>query len=264
MSTQFLTVLDANGIGRIINLPDGVNPQDPATMAQLRAAVEGLAWKDDVVVASPGSNINLAAPGASINGIAMSLNDRFLAKDQTAPAENGIYIWNGAATPATRALDMSSSAEFNSAVVSVNQGTSAGSTFRQTAVNPTVGTTAIVWTSFGNAAPAATESTAGIAEVATQAETDTGTDDTRMVTPLKLANWSGRMRKYSGTIGDGAATSYVLTHNFNTRDVIVDVSRNSGNYDKVLVDVQMTSVNTVTIVFASAPALNAFRVVVQG
>lgn len=34
--------------------------------------------------------------------------------------------------------------------------------------------------------PAATETTAGVAEVATQAETNAGTDDARMVTPLKL------------------------------------------------------------------------------
>lgn len=34
----------------------------------------------------------------------------------------------------------------------------------------------------------ASEIQAGVAELATQAETDTGTDDTKMVTPLKLAN----------------------------------------------------------------------------
>lgn len=38
---------------------------------------------------------------------------------------------------------------------------------------------------------AASETVAGIAEIATQAETDTGTDDTRFVTPLKL--FGGRL-----------------------------------------------------------------------
>lgn len=38
---------------------------------------------------------------------------------------------------------------------------------------------------FGNSTPAS-ESTAGVAEIATQAETNTGTDDTRIVSPLKL------------------------------------------------------------------------------
>ena len=39
------------------------------------------------------------------------------------------------------------------------------------------------------AVPPANESQAGIAEIATQAETDAGTDDTRIVTPLKLATF---------------------------------------------------------------------------
>jgi hypothetical protein len=40
----------------------------------------------------------------------------------------------------------------------------------------------------GNAALSATETTSGVAEVATQAETDAGADDTRIVTPKKLRN----------------------------------------------------------------------------
>lgn len=41
------------------------------------------------------------------------------------------------------------------------------------------------------AVPPATETQQGIAELATQAETDAGTDDTKIVTPLKLANFVG-------------------------------------------------------------------------
>lgn len=40
-------------------------------------------------------------------------------------------------------------------------------------------------------ATSASETAAGISERATQAETDTGTDDARYITPLKLANYSG-------------------------------------------------------------------------
>jgi hypothetical protein len=39
--------------------------------------------------------------------------------------------------------------------------------------------------------PAATEALQGAAEIATQAEVDTGTDDLRFVTPLKLAQFTG-------------------------------------------------------------------------
>ncbi len=39
--------------------------------------------------------------------------------------------------------------------------------------------------------PPASETVAGVVELATQAETDTGTDDQRAITPLKLTNFSG-------------------------------------------------------------------------
>ena len=42
---------------------------------------------------------------------------------------------------------------------------------------------------YGVPTGAASESAPGIAEIATQAETDTGTDDARIVTPLKLVTW---------------------------------------------------------------------------
>ena len=259
--SQVLTTLDFANTGKIQNLPDGVNAQDPATVAQLNAAVEGLSWTDNVLPASPGANINIAAPGATIDGITMVASARVLLKDQTAPAENGIYIWNGAAVAMTRSLDANASSELSQAIVTVESGTSAGATFRQTAVNPTIGTTAIVWTSFGVVAPAATPTTPGIAALATQAEVDAGTVSNKIVTPATLASWLSRQRKIAQTIGDGTATSYTITHNFNTRDVNVQVFRTSGNYDMVLVDVNVTSVNSVTIVFNSISAF-AFRAVV--
>jgi hypothetical protein len=263
MSKQVLTTLDFNAQGKIIGLPNGIDPQDAATVAQLTAAIEGMAWKDDVVCRAA-SNINLASPGATIDGVTMTANDRFLASEQTADADNGIYIYNGASTPATRSLDMNASIEFNQAIVPVGQGTSAGTQWRQTALNPTVGSTTITFVAFLAASPAASESTAGIAEIATQAETDAGTDDARIVTPLKLKTASFMLKKYSTLIGDGTATSFTVTHNLGSRDVQVSVYRVSGSYDEVEVDVDNTTTNTVTIVFNVAPASNAFRVVVIG
>lgn len=57
------------------------------------------------------------------------------------------------------------------------------------------------------AALAATESVVGSAEVATQAETDTGTDDTRVITPLKLANFAGLSNQKIWTYGQTATVS---------------------------------------------------------
>jgi len=263
MARQVLTNLDFNSVARIENLPDAVSAQQPVTLAQLDAVNEGLSWKASARV-STASNINLASPGASLDGITMATNDRVLVRGQTTQSQNGVYIWNGAATPMTRSADANTARELEAAVVVVEEGTSGGSTFRQQTVNFTLDSGNVVWVAFGTATPAATESTAGIAELATQAETDTGTDDARIVTPLKLANWAGRARKYTVDIGDGSNTSYTVTHNFNTRDVDVAVRRNSGAYDYVIVDTEATTVNTVTVRFATAPASNAFRVFVQG
>ena len=263
MSKQVLSDFDFNNAARIVNLPDPTLAQHPATKAYVDSAVEGLAWKDSVRVAST-ANLTITGPGATIDGVTMSANDRVLLKDQTTASQNGLYIWNGAAVSMTRAADANTFAELEQAVVTVEEGTSAGASFRQTAVNGTIDSTSVTWASFGTSAAAATETTAGVLEIATQSETDTGTDDLRAITALKLNNWSGRKRKATATFGDGSATSFNIDHNFNTRDVQVEVYRNSGNYDSVLCDVTRPSVNRVTLTFAAAPAASAFNVVVLG
>lgn len=262
MPRQQLTNLDFNNQAKAVNLTNPTAAQDAATKAYVDSAVEGLAWKDSARV-STGSNVNLSAPGATLDGVTMAANDRFLARAQTTTSQNGIYIFNGAATPATRSLDANSYDELESAVITVDEGTSAGTTYRQTGVNGTIDSTAVTWTTFGTAAPAATETTAGVVELATQAETDTGTDDTRAITPLKLANQAGRFRRFASTIGDGSATQYTVTHNLNTQDVTVAVFRASGAFDEVGVDVERTTVNSITVRFASPPAAASFRVVVH-
>lgn len=261
MARSQLSNLDFGNVARATGLLDPSAAQDAATKAYVDSAVEGLAWKDSCRVATQ-SNLNLAAPGATIDGVTLSAGDRVLVRSQTAGAENGIYVWNGAAVAATRALDCNTAAELEQAVTTVEEGTSAGATFRQTVVNLTLGTTTVTWAAFGTSAAAASETTAGVAELATQAETDAGTDDARMVSPLKLATWSGRSRKLSADVGDGSATQYTVTHNFGTRDVHVEVYRNSGSFDSVGCDVERSSTNAVVVRFASAPTSNQFRVVV--
>lgn len=263
MAKQILSDLDFNSASRVLNLPDPTLAQHAATKAYVDSAVEGLAWKDGCRVATQ-ANTNLASPGATIDGVTMAASDRVLVRAQTAGAENGIYLWNGAASAMTRSLDANTASELEQAVTTVEEGTSAGASFRQSVVNATLGTTTLTWASFGTGASAATETTAGIAEIATQAETDTGTDDARFVTPLKLATWAGRVRKFSASIGDGSATQYDVTHNLNTNDVHVEVYRNSGSLDSILCDVGRPSANAVRLNFATAPTSNQFRVVVIG
>jgi hypothetical protein len=263
MSQPVSTKLDFGNARRIINLAPGAATGEPVTYEQLNAALEAIAWKDNVRVACA-TNITVSSPGASLDGVTMASGDRVLLKAQTTQTENGIYIWNGSATPLTRAADASTFDELESAVVTADEGTSAGSTFRQTQVNGVLGTNNVVWTSFGTAAAAANSSTAGIIRIATQTEVDTGTDDTTAVTPLKLKTASFLVRKYSTTIGDGSATSIAVTHNLNTLNVQVYAYEAGGSKRMVLVEIQHTSVNQVTLIFDSAPTSNAISVVVLG
>lgn len=70
-------------------------------------------------------------------------------------------------------------------------------------------------------------------------------------------------RKAAANVGNGANTSFAVLHNFNTRDVAVNVYDNA-TYETVEVDVVRTDADTVTVSFTSAPGNNAYRVVVIG
>ncbi len=254
--------LDAEGRKPIINAAAATAAGEVVVYEQLNAAIEGTAWKDNVRVATT-ANITIATPGATVDAIAMVSGDRMLVKNQSTQTENGIYIWNGAAIPATRAADCSTFDELESAVVTVDEGTAAsGTTWRQTQVNGVIGANNVIWASFGTSAPAASETASGIAEIATQPETDAGLDDARFVTPLKLATYAGRAKRYAVDFGDGSATSYVITHNLNTLDLDVVVRENSGSKRQVIVEVQATSVNSVTILVDVAPTAAALRAIV--
>jgi hypothetical protein len=64
---------------------------------------------------------------------------------------------------------------------------------------------------------AATESTKGVAEIATQAEVTTGTDDTRFITPLKL-----RQNQFnSATVTSTAINPFIVTLNSIAGNIII-------------------------------------------
>jgi len=73
----------------------------------------------------------------------------------------------------------------------------------------------------------------------------------------------GVIEKVTATIGDGSATSYAITHNRSTTDVMVQVYDASSN-DTVFANVTRNSTSQVTVSFASAPSSNAYKVVVIG
>jgi hypothetical protein len=68
--------------------------------------------------------------------------------------------------------------------------------------------------------------------------------------------------RYKASIGDGSTTAIAVTHNLGTEDVIVQLFDNSTK-ETVYADVTRNTVNQVTVTFASAPATNAIRVLIQ-
>jgi hypothetical protein len=65
---------------------------------------------------------------------------------------------------------------------------------------------------------------------------------------------------YNATIGNGTSTSYVLTHNFGSRDVTVSIREAASPYGLILTSWEATSTSTITVTFDSPPASNSVRV----
>lgn len=114
-------------------------------------AFDALDWKQGARVATTAA-INLAAPGATIDGVTMINGDRVVVKEGStanpgnSSIDNGIYVFNGAASPMTRATDADEDSEVTgNMVVSVSEGTvNADRIFRVVTNDPiVVGTTAI-------------------------------------------------------------------------------------------------------------------------
>ena len=96
------------------------------------------------------SNINLAAHGV-IDGVTLVSGDRVLVKDQTAPAENGVYVSDG--TGLTRALDADTAQDLDGGTfVFVEEGTNANNGFVTTHQGePVIDTDPITWSQFSGA-----------------------------------------------------------------------------------------------------------------
>lgn len=94
------------------------------------------------------ANVIVTAPATSIfDGITLVSGEIILLKNQTLPAENGIYVFNGSASALTRVTQMDIWAEVPGALVAIEEGTTNADTIWLCTSNAsgTLGTTAITW-----------------------------------------------------------------------------------------------------------------------
>lgn len=135
--------------------------------------------------------INLAAPGATIDAATMAAGDRFLDKDNATAASRGVYVWNGAAVPATRAPDADGAGDmFGGMLVAVSEGAANGnSLWMLTTDDPiTIGTTSLTFERKD-------------APVASTAEAQAWTENTKIITALRLKEALQGANQSIGTSG---------------------------------------------------------------
>lgn len=127
-------------------VPGAPSDQFQYSLSDIAAAAAQGSFKKPVRAAST-ANVTLATPGAAIDGVTMVAGDRVLLKNQTTPAENGIWLWNGAAAAMTRTADADEGPELVNAVLAVSEGTINKELIWQCETNApiVVGTTALSW-----------------------------------------------------------------------------------------------------------------------
>lgn len=253
---------------KIINLAEPVDPQDAATKYYVDAAVAGLTWKKAVHLAST-VNVDLSADlvGVVIDGHdALTLSDagyRILLAGQTDASQDGIYLLTDQAgvLVAVRTTDADSVAELKGAAVFVMEGTSHGSTSWVQANHYLTDFAGQTWEQFAGAS----DYTAGAGLVADGNIFNVGQGLGISVTANAVAiDTNVTARKYSATIGNGSATSYVVNHALDNQFVVTQVYQNSSPFALVETDVELTSPTQVTIRFAVAPTTDQYIVNIIG
>lgn len=247
--------------------------------------------KKYVRVATTGP-ISLSAT-QTIDGVAVVAEDRVLVKDQSPATSNGIYVV--AAGSWLRSTDADTAAKLTGAHVNVQSGTvNGGKTFvTEFKSTDTLGTTNLTWAkivndqsptlvtpNIGVATGTSFNSITGLASVASPmngtAAVGTSTTVARQdhVHPVDtsraasshthvVSEVSGAVRKYSVLIGDGTTTTFAITHNLNSDDVIPAAMAVATN-DYVYPDFKRVDANNMQVIFSVAPTTNQYKIILHG
>lgn len=245
---------------KITGLLDGTNPQDAATVSQLSAAITGVDFKSVRAATTATITISTALnSGDTIDGVTLANGDLVLVKDQSSPAENGVYVVSG--SPA-RVDWMDAAAEVDGRAVIVEDGSvNAGRMYFTASEVTTLGTDAISFTKIF--APSDLISLAtGVTGTLPIANGGTGQ------TTAKLSRESGLISAgYYSSATHSAGTSIAITaatHGLRaSRGLVVQVQEEATG-DVWEADVSVASNGDVTVNFAVSQGANTIRVTILG
>lgn len=275
----------AIGSHKLTGVTDPTNPQDAATKNYVDAGIQGITWKptaDYATTAALAANTyNNGASGvgatltansngimAAVDGVTPVNGDIILVKNEATAANNGLYTVTAIGTGGTpyvltRHADMDVAAEIDGSAVFVSAGTTnINQGFVVSGVGPwTVGTTAINWVQFTGVADITAGN--GLSKSGNTLSVNNGAGILADGTSARIdTSLVARYKEF--LIGDGSSTSIACNHALGNQWVATTVIENTTPFNVVLPNVQCTDTNNVTIIFAVAPASNAYRVIVVG
>jgi hypothetical protein len=207
--------------------------------------------------------VNLTAPGATIDGASMSAGQRFLAPVQTTGTQNGLYVWNGAAVPATRSTDADAEGKvIDGTIVAVQEGTDAGKQYVQRAASTGApGTWAQDWGVYSTGGSSYTAGN-GLTASGNDFSVGAGTGITVAADAVSI-NTAVVPLKHTELIGDNASIVITVTHNLGTKDITYSV-RDASTDEVCDCDVKPLNTTQATFTFTQAPATNSLKVVIHG
>ena len=251
---------------RITNMADPSVASDAVTKNYADNLARGAKWKDPVRAATTanGALATAFANAQTVDGVVLATGDRVLLKNQTAGAENGIYVVAAAGAPA-RAVDAATAGQITAGVaVYVQEGTvNADKAFAVTTDGAiTIGTTSTTWGQLGGGTSYVAGNGLALAGSTFSAQAVAAGGIVSAPAGLSV-DTTVVARKFSANVGNGTLTSIAVTHNLGTKDVEVSL-RETATDAGVLCDYVATDINNVTFTFPTAPAANAYRATIVG
>ena len=258
---------DAANKQYVDSVAQGLNIHDPVaagTTASLATLTGGTVTYNNGT-AGVGATLTLSVPLTTLDTTyTVQTGDRIMVKNEATAANNGVYTINSAKTVLTRATDADTSTELNGGDFFFVQN---GATLDNTGwvivdKVTTIGTTPVVFSQFSGAGTYTASNGVVLTGnnfsgvVVSGGGLSVGTSGFEVDTAVVV-------RKYAANVGDGTNTTYTISHNLGTRDVIVTVYDNASPYAEVICDVQHSSTTAITLLFSVAPTSNQYRVVVH-